>query len=333
MDSSSKKELEIENSPSDGITRVTYHKSENLLLASSWDSNLYLYNTDDNKLLHQVPSPASLLDCAFYTSKESLLSVGLDRNVTLYNTERKESTILGTHDHAVRCVRFYEAVGLVYSGGWDRTVRAWDPRAQTHWVTTSNLTGKVYAMAISEMQGYILVGTSNKDVLIYDVRNLQDPIMIKESPLKYQTRYIECMQNGQGYAISSIEGRVCIEYFSSDPEIQAKKYSFKCHREETTDSTTVYPVNTIAFHPRFGTFATGGTDGIVNVWDGENKKRLWKLRQYHTGIASLAFNSAGNQLAIAASYMYEQGELDSKPEDKIFIRSVEDADVMPKSKS
>ena len=35
---------------------------------------------------------------------------------------------------------------------------------------------------------------------------------------------------------------------------------------------TVHPVHTIAFHPR-GTFATGGGDGLVNVWDGANKKR------------------------------------------------------------
>jgi cell cycle arrest protein BUB3 len=38
-----------------------------------------------------------------------------------------------------------------------------------------------------------------------------------------------------------------------------------------------------------GTFATGGCDGIVNLWDGENKKRLSQLPPYPTSIASLAF--------------------------------------------
>lgn len=27
----------------------------------------------------------------------------------------------------------------------------------------------------------------------------------------------------------------------------------------------------------YGTFATGGCDGIVNVWDGNNKKRLYQV--------------------------------------------------------
>lgn len=39
----------------------------------------------------------------------------------------------------------------------------------------------------------------------------------------------------------------------------------------------VYPVHAIAFHPTYGTFATGGGDGVVNIWDGDNKKRLFQV--------------------------------------------------------
>ena len=41
--------------------------------------------------------------------------------------------------------------------------------------------------------------------------------------------------------------------------MEAKKYAFKCHRVDNV----VYPVNAITFHPGFGTFATGGCDGVV----------------------------------------------------------------------
>jgi hypothetical protein len=51
-----------------------------------------------------------------------------------------------------------------------------------------------------------------------------------------------------GFAISSVEGRVGIEYFDHHPDVQAKKYSFKCHRQ----GTLAYPVNAIALHPRYG---------------------------------------------------------------------------------
>jgi len=40
--------------------------------------------------------------------------------------------------------------------------------------------------------------------------------------------------------------------------VQARRYAFKCHRKSDTGDNTVYPVNAIAFHPFFGTFASGG---------------------------------------------------------------------------
>jgi WD40 repeat protein len=41
----------------------------------------------------------------------------------------------------------------------------------------------------------------------------------------------------------------------------------------------VYPVNAMAFHEPYGTFATGGSDGVVNIWDGNNKKRLFQVSE------------------------------------------------------
>ena len=40
--------------------------------------------------------------------------------------------------------------------------------------------------------------------------------------------------------------------------VQARRYAFKCHRKSDTGKDTVYPVNALAFHPSFGTFASGG---------------------------------------------------------------------------
>jgi hypothetical protein len=48
------------------------------------------------------------------------------------------------------------------------------------------------------------------------------------------------------------------EYFDYAESVQARKYAFKCHRKVESGRDIVYPVNTIAFHPILGTFATGG---------------------------------------------------------------------------
>jgi len=50
--------------------------------------------------------------------------------------------------------------------------------------------------------------------------------------------------------MGSVEGRVAIEYFDPSAEVQANKYAFKCHRTTVNGVTTLYPVNSIAYHPK-----------------------------------------------------------------------------------
>lgn len=52
-----------------------------------------------------------------------------------------------------------------------------------------------------------------------------------------------------GYALGSIEGRIAVEFFDSSVESQARKYAFKCHRQQVEDTDMVYPVNALAYHP------------------------------------------------------------------------------------
>eukprot|EP01027_Heterolobosea_sp_BB2_P003958 GEZU01005955.1.p1 GENE.GEZU01005955.1~~GEZU01005955.1.p1 ORF type:complete len:191 (+),score=35.35 GEZU01005955.1:591-1163(+) len=187
-------------------------------------------------------------------------------------------------------------------------------------------------MAVSKYR--LVVGMAGRHVYIWDLRNLKEPEQRRESSLKYQTRCIRTFPDGTGYALSSVEGRVAIEYFDPSPEVQSKKYAFKCHRTSANGVDTLYPVNAMAYHPIYGTFATGGCDGMVNIWDGNNKKRLCQYHKYPTSIAALAFNYDGTYLAIASSYTYENGELppNEQPPDEIYIRMPSEADVRPKPK-
>ena len=61
----------------------------------------------------------------------------------------------------------------------------------------------------------------------------------------------------------------------------------------------------LAFHPGHGTFATGGSDGGVSLWDGAHKKRLAQLDPFPTSVAALAFSCDGAKLAVASSYCAE----------------------------
>ena len=67
-------------------------------------------------------------------------------------------------------------------------------------------------------------------------------------------------------------------------------------------------------------------------WDYKSNGRLSCIRDLSTGVSSLAFNHDGSLIAIAASYLYENGK-DASSFNPIFIRPVESTDLPPFSVS
>ena len=129
-----------------------------------------------------------------------------------------------------------------------------------------------------------------------------EPLQERESALKFMTRAIACMPSDAGFACSSIEGRVAVEWFDPSEASQARKYAFKCHRvtQESTDNEgnpesvdVVYPVHCLAFHPTYGTFASGGGDGVVSLWDAMAKRRIKQYQKFGASVVDCAFSCDG----------------------------------------
>ncbi|KAJ9521705.1 hypothetical protein QJQ45_015367, partial [Haematococcus lacustris] len=240
---------------------------------------------------------------------------------------------MGAHQAPVRALTFLADRGLLVSGSWDQSLKVWDPRSHQPLVKTIPLPGKVFAL--SSAANTLVVGTSRRQVLIFDTRKVEfgQPEQQRESSLKYQTRSVACYPDGRGYALGSVEGRVAMEVVDLQPEAQAGKYAFKCHRRvEEGKGEVVHPVHAITYHHGHGTFATGGGDGVVNIWDGANKKRLFQISRYPTSVSALSFSRDGQFLAVASSYAYEQGDRPHEP-DAIYIRPVADQEVRPKTRA
>jgi len=323
-------ELELRDAPSDGISAVKFSPLHtNLLLASAWDATLRLYDVGQNVLRASVPYKSPLLDCCF-SNTTSAFAGAVDGALIMLDLDSKSEKVLGVHEKAIRCVEYSTEEGIIITGSWDTNVKLWDPRSPQPLLGTYAQPNKVFALALAGER--LVVGTAGRYVNVYDLRKMAEPMQRRESSLKHQTRCIRSFPDHSGYALSSVEGRVAIEYFDPAEEVQKQKYVFKCHRALQNGIDTVYPVNTIAFHPVYGTFATGGCDSIVNFWDGANRKRICQLPKYPTSIASLAFNENGTLLAIASSYTFEEGEKDHPP-DAIFIHKVLDSDVKPKPRT
>jgi hypothetical protein len=135
-----------------------------------------------------------------------------------------------------------------------------------------------------------------------------------------------------GYATASVEGRIAVEYFDPSSAIQEKKYAFKCHRQTIDDVDHVWPVNALAFHPTYNTFASGGSDATVSIWDHKVKKRLRQYTRYNAPVAALAFSADGARLAVGASYTWDAGEEGARTAERpsLFVRELgEEVKVSP----
>ena len=96
----------------------------------------------------------------------------------------------------------------------------------------------------------LAIAMSEQTTYIYDIHDFSQPWQVRDTSLRYMSKCVRLMPNGEGFALSSIEGRVAIEYFDMSSEVQAKKYAFKSHRQTIQDTEVVYPVNALAFHPK-----------------------------------------------------------------------------------
>ncbi|KAG0740733.1 hypothetical protein G6F57_001931 [Rhizopus arrhizus] len=318
-------QFELNDPPSDGITNICFSpdNSKNLLV-SSWDSTLRLYNTTANQLICKSEGESALLDCCFGQNSVAF-SGSVEKKVKMHDLNTGSETVLGEHEKGVRCVEWSSETSSLYTGSWDATIQVWDPRSQASQQTV-NLPEKVFSMDL--LNNKLAVAMAGRRIHIYDVRDMSQPWQVRDTTLKYMLKCIRLMPNVEGFACSSVEGRVALEFFESSRE--DKKYAFKSHRQVIYDNEVVYPVNALAFHPTYGTFASGGSDCFVNIWDGVNRKRVKQYPGYPEEIASLAFSPDGSMLAIASSYTFDEGERD-RESDTIFIRHLQDSEVRPRT--
>lgn len=229
---------------------------------------------------------------------------------------------------------------ILVSASWDCTLHFHDLNNPSPSPLSVTLPGKPQALAVSPTK--LVVAMTSRLVLIYDLAAASAALTSgastlehwqpRESSLKYLPRAVSCMPNDAGFATSSIEGRVAVEWF--EPELKDRQYAFKCHRQPEPDSdvVVVYPVNALVFHPRYGTFATGGGDGHVALWDAEAKRRMKQYQKFPESVAALAFSPDGAHLAIATSPGFETGQEDHSGEGrtKVFVRALGEAEAKPK---
>jgi len=308
--------------------------------------------------LHKYEFQAPVLDVCFGQDDNEAFVGGLDWDVRRLDLETGKQSVLSQHDAGVKSLVHSPQTSLLISASWDKTlhVHVLSPSDRTATTTPPSiipLPSKPFSMSLSPSK--LVLAMSHRLIHIYDVKSLSllcthaggdpenmlsanivqaTPWQSRESSMKFMTRAVSCMPNDSGYASSSIEGRVAVEWFDPSEESQSRKYAFKCHRQTVDNVDVVYPVNALAFHPVHGTFASGGGDGVVALWDGVAKRRIRQYQKFPSSVASLAFSNDGKYLAVGVSPGFEDGQESENTEGmvKVFIRELSSDEARGKPK-
>ncbi|KAI9499644.1 WD40-repeat-containing domain protein [Zychaea mexicana] len=299
-------DVEVAHPPSDGVSSMAFSPTNDHLAVASWDHQVRIYGvqsatgstTPIAAYEHQNPA----LSVAWCRDGNRVISGGADNTARMYDVIRGQAIQIAQHAAPVKSVKVLGGLGdnVIATASWDQTLKYWDTRSPQP-IATVQLPDRCYVM--DTVDQLLVVGTAERHVCIFDLKN--PTVIYKQtvSPLKWQTRAIACFPDAKGFAIGSIEGRIGIQYV--DPRDHAKNFSFRCHRDEKTKQ--VFAVNDISFHPTFGSFSTCGSDGTTSFWDKDSRQRLKLFSKVQCTVSCTAFNRNGNLLAYAVSYDWSQG--------------------------
>ena len=357
---------ELPSPPPDVVSSLAFSSDSNTLVVSSWSDShgILVYTRSASsppfELAKTITTDAPVLDLCFGADNNTIYYVGLDRAIhrqSLSNVQDAEA--IAQSSHATSKVAYSREHNLILALSWNGTLFVINA-ADTKQKAIIQLAAKPFALSLTADKAVVTM--AERKVHVYALAELKalipssshdptangetQPISAKpwqerESSLKFMTRASATMPDGTGFAASSIEGRVGVEWF--DEEANKKMYAFKCHRDKSTtlDEESgqevaldiIYPVNAIAFHPVHGTFATGGGDGVVALWDAKTKRRIRQYPKLAASVAALSFSPDGRELAIGISPGFEDGhEQDvADPElVKVFVRELAEGEAKGK---
>jgi WD40 repeat protein len=317
------------------------------LVVSSWDGGLYAYElqvesngfVSDGQGASNVTTPNNtpIFSCDMGLNDNVAYCGGADGVLRAWDVASNDFSEIGSHDNSIRVVKVEKDSNVIVTGGWDNAVHVWDPRSGNNPVISENVNGKVFAMDVRA--NTLVVGNSNREILIYDFANNMAPVSCFESPMKFQTRTMAIFGDESGVAIGSVEGRVAMEYFNELERDRSKKvqgqksFVYKCHRHNNNNRQEVaYAVNDIQFMTS-NTFCTCGSDGSIVLWNRSAKREITQLTTHKDKCPIYAARFANEMpcLAYSVSYDWSQGS-DFVPNyngmNCVYIHNLEDRHIV-----
>lgn len=340
---------EVNVAPDDTVSALAFAPQRqpqlqaDFIISGTWGNSVNCYQVAKDvsgqykgelKASHKHTAP--ILDVCWSDDCTKVFSASADKTVKMWDLNSNSQTQVAAHDAPIKTVHWIKASGYscIMTSSWDRTLKFWDPRAQTP-LQSMNLPERSYCADV--LGPMAVVSTADRQILIYKLEPQPTFLRQSESPFKFQHKCVSIFTDEKreptGYALGSIEGRVAVQYVQQkDPK---QNFTFKCHRSNGQNNThDIYAVNDIAFHPTHGTMVTIGSDGKYSFWDKDARTRLKISEQFDQPLTRCSINSTGEIFAFATGYDWSKGHEYSNPataKNKIYFHYCHE-ELKPKNK-
>ncbi|SCU81835.1 LANO_0B04324g1_1 [Lachancea nothofagi CBS 11611] len=272
----------LQDSPKDYISSLLVLEKAPHVVATAWDGTLSLYDYEANELLLRMKHENGLLSSVWSACGKKYVG-SVQGDILEVDLESERFELVSEEATLGICAMSSNSSNLV-AGSWDGSLQMLDMRTGSIWHNEKLGNGKI--LALDSNDETVVVSYAGGKVVTYDQRNMNTPV-IRDSGLKFQTRDIKLMPQGNGYVQSSLDGRVAVEYLNDE----SLRFAFRCHRMNLPDTQFVFPVNALAFSPTNGHLYTGGSDGKVFAWNLNTRKKSEELPKLDESVVRLAISS------------------------------------------
>ena len=217
----------------EAISCVKFNPITNLIALTTWsnDVSIYKYKTNINENSTQLISSIdtryhsrAVLSCCWHPSGSKLFSAGFDTTIRIWNISQSTNCksnyssfqIIGYHDASINFLEYAKQYNLLISSSWDKTIKFWDIRSQSNTkksVFKIDHPNKIYTM--TQKRNMIVVGLSDLNVYVYDIRKCSKYIYRGQTKIKSQFRSMSMIPNAYGFVITSIKGTAAVYYFKN----------------------------------------------------------------------------------------------------------------------
>lgn len=265
---SKKSVFDIQNPSTDTISEISFSYLHKMMLTSSWDGTVRLYNPESSTgFLNSISCSKPVLSCCF--SKENpaqAYASSPDGTLFILDLEKQTVSDLKAHEEGIKAVRSFS--NTIVTGSWDKTVKFWDTRSAKVSYTLE-CPGKVYGMDLEDkFLGVACAGNKVVSVKLDDINNKKETA----SRLSYMLKSIGCGKDNQTIIVGSIEGKCELLYHRSHSStLSSGSIVFRSHRKDNS----VYSVNTVSVNPLTSNMiATAGSNGDVVLYDCPSRGKL-----------------------------------------------------------